>query len=50
MGLIFYYSTFNLAVVIMRDIFRDVSSEVEDAAGGSCFWESTSARVRSNRF
>lgn len=33
-GLIFCYSTFNLAfaVVIMRDIFRDVSTEVEDAA------------------
>lgn len=33
-GLIFCYSTFNLAfaVVIMRDIFRDVSSDVEDAA------------------
>ncbi len=33
-GLIFCYSTFNLAfaVVIMRDIFRDVSSEIEDAA------------------
>ena len=34
MGLIFCYSTFNLAfaVVIMRDIFRDVSTEIEDAA------------------
>jgi multiple sugar transport system permease protein len=33
-GLIFCYSTFNLAfaVVIMRDIFRDVSVEIEDAA------------------
>jgi multiple sugar transport system permease protein len=33
-GLIFCYSTFNLAfaVVIMRDIFRDVSTEIEDAA------------------
>ena len=33
-GLILCYSTFNLAfaVVIMRDIFRDVSTEVEDAA------------------
>jgi multiple sugar transport system permease protein len=33
-GLIFCYSTFNLAfaVVIMRDIFRDVSPEIEDAA------------------
>ncbi len=33
-GLILLYSTFNLAfcVVIMRDIFRDVSKEVEEAA------------------
>jgi multiple sugar transport system permease protein len=33
-GLILCYSAFNLAfaVVIMRDIFRDVSTEVEDAA------------------
>ena len=33
-GLIILYSTFNLAfcVVIMRDIFRDVSKEVEEAA------------------
>ena len=33
-GLIFCYSTFNLAfaVVIMRDIFRDISTEIEDAA------------------
>jgi ABC-type glycerol-3-phosphate transport system permease component len=33
-GLIFCYSAFNLAfaVVIMRDIFRDVSTEIEDAA------------------
>jgi multiple sugar transport system permease protein len=33
-GLILCYSTFNLAfvVVIMRDIFRDVSTEIEDAA------------------
>ncbi len=33
-GLIFCNSTFNLAfaVVIMRDIFRDVSTEIEDAA------------------
>lgn len=33
-GLIFCYSTFNLAfaVVIMRDIFRDVPTEIEDAA------------------
>jgi len=33
-GLIFCYSTFNLAfvVVIMRDIFRDVSVDIEDAA------------------
>ncbi len=34
LGLILCYSTFNLAfvVVIMRDIFRDVSTEIEDAA------------------
>jgi multiple sugar transport system permease protein len=33
-GLILCYSTFNLAfvVVIMRDIFRDISTEIEDAA------------------
>jgi multiple sugar transport system permease protein len=33
-GLILAYSAFNLAfvVVIMRDIFRDVSTEIEDAA------------------
>jgi multiple sugar transport system permease protein len=33
-GLILCYSTFNLAfvVVVMRDIFRDVSTEIEDAA------------------
>jgi multiple sugar transport system permease protein len=33
-GLIFCNSTFNLAfvVVVMRDIFRDVSTEIEDAA------------------
>jgi len=33
-GLILCYSNFNLAfvVVIMRDIFRDVSTEIEDAA------------------
>jgi multiple sugar transport system permease protein len=33
-GLILCYSAFNLAfvVVIMRDIFRDVSTEIEDAA------------------
>ncbi len=33
-GLIFCYSTFNLAfgVVIMRDVFRDVSIEIEEAA------------------
>ena len=33
-GLIFCYSTVNLAfaVVIMRDIFRDISTEIEDAA------------------
>ena len=32
-GLILCYSAFNLAfvVVIMRDIFRDVSTEIEDA-------------------
>jgi multiple sugar transport system permease protein len=46
-GLIFCYSTFNLAfvVVIMRDIFRDVSTEIEDAAkveganGWQIFWK-----------
>jgi len=42
-GLIFCYSTFNLAfiVVIMRDIFRDVSTEVEDAAKveGATDWQ-----------
>jgi multiple sugar transport system permease protein len=42
-GLIFCYSTFNLAfaVVIMRDIFRDVSTEVEDAAKveGATAWQ-----------
>jgi ABC-type glycerol-3-phosphate transport system permease component len=42
-GLIFCYSTFNLAfaVVIMRDIFRDVSSEIEDAAKveGASAWQ-----------
>lgn len=34
LGLILCYSAFNLAfiVVIMRDIFRDVSTEIEDAA------------------
>src|SRR6185437_6581015 len=33
-GLIFCYSAFNLAfvVLIMRDIFRDVSTDIEDAA------------------
>ena len=33
-GLVLLYSTFNLTfcVVIMRDIFRDVSKEVEEAA------------------
>ena len=45
-GLILLYSTFNLAfcVVIMRDIFRDVSKEVEEAArieGGQKALEST---------
>ncbi|MBN9510407.1 MAG: carbohydrate ABC transporter permease [Alphaproteobacteria bacterium] len=42
-GLILCYSTFNLAfvVVIMRDIFRDVSVEVEDAAKveGATAWQ-----------
>jgi multiple sugar transport system permease protein len=42
-GLILCYSTFNLAfvVVIMRDIFRDVSVEVEDAAKveGASAWQ-----------
>ena len=42
-GLILLYSTFNLAfcVVIMRDIFRDVSTEVEDAARveGASLWQ-----------
>jgi multiple sugar transport system permease protein len=42
-GLIFCYSTFNLAfaVVIMRDIFRDISSEIEDAAKveGATAWQ-----------
>ncbi len=42
-GLIFCYSTFNLAfaVVIMRDIFRDVSTEIEDAAKveGASAWQ-----------
>jgi multiple sugar transport system permease protein len=42
-GLIFCYSTFNLAfaVVIMRDIFRDVSTEIEDAAKveGATAWQ-----------
>lgn len=33
-GLIFCYSTFNLAfaVLIMRDMFRDISTDIEDAA------------------
>ncbi len=42
-GLILCYSTFNLAfaVVIMRDIFRDVSTEIEDAAKleGATAWQ-----------
>jgi multiple sugar transport system permease protein len=42
-GLILLYSTFNLAfcVVIMRDIFRDVSKEVEEAARieGATLWQ-----------
>jgi multiple sugar transport system permease protein len=42
-GLILLYSTFNLAfcVVIMRDIFRDVSREVEEAARieGANLWQ-----------
>src|SRR5215471_9696688 len=42
-GLILLYSTFNLAfcVVIMRDIFRDVSMEVEEAARieGASLWQ-----------
>ncbi len=42
-GLILLYSTFNLAfcVVIMRDIFRDVSKEVEEAARieGANLWQ-----------
>ena len=42
-GLILLYSTFNLAfcVVIMRDIFRDVSKEVEEAAKieGANLWQ-----------
>src|SRR5260370_4449419 len=42
-GLIILYSTFNLAfcVVIMRDIFRDVSKEVEEAArlAGASLWQ-----------
>jgi multiple sugar transport system permease protein len=42
-GLILLYSTFNLAfcVVIMRDIFRDVSKEVEEAARieGASLWQ-----------
>jgi multiple sugar transport system permease protein len=43
LGLILAYSTFNLAfcVVIMRDIFRDVSKEVEEAAKieGANLWQ-----------
>ena len=43
LGLILLYSTFNLAfcVVIMRDIFRDVSKEVEEAARieGASLWQ-----------
>lgn len=43
LGLILLYSTFNLAfcVVIMRDIFRDVSREVEEAARieGATLWQ-----------
>lgn len=42
-GLILCYSTFNLAfaVVIMRDVFRDVSRDVEDAAKveGATAWQ-----------
>jgi multiple sugar transport system permease protein len=42
-GLILLYSTFSLAfcVVIMRDIFRDVSKEVEEAARieGALLWQ-----------
>jgi multiple sugar transport system permease protein len=42
-GLILLYSTFNLSfcVVIMRDIFRDVSKEVEEAARieGASLWQ-----------
>ncbi len=42
-GLIMCYSTFNLAivVVIMRDIFRDMSLEIEDAAQveGATAWQ-----------
>ncbi|HWA79891.1 MAG TPA: carbohydrate ABC transporter permease [Acetobacteraceae bacterium] len=42
-GLIFCYSTFNLAfgVVIMRDVFRDVSIEIEEAAKveGATHWQ-----------
>ncbi len=42
-GLILLYSTFNLAfcVVIMRDIFRDASKEVEEAARleGASLWQ-----------
>jgi len=42
-GLILLYSTFNLTfcVVIMRDIFRDVSKEVEEAARieGASLWQ-----------
>ena len=42
-GLILLYTTFNLAfcVVIMRDIFRDVSKEVEEAARieGASLWQ-----------
>ena len=42
-GMILLYSTFNLAfcVVIMRDIFRDVSKEVEEAARveGANLWQ-----------
>jgi multiple sugar transport system permease protein len=43
LGLILLYSTFNLSlcVVIMRDIFRDVSKEVEEAARieGASLWQ-----------
>jgi multiple sugar transport system permease protein len=42
-GLILLYSTFNLSfcVVIMRDIFRDVNKEVEEAARveGASLWQ-----------